>query len=407
MYNHNTNRNNSSVWSYITRFLPMVDLLGFLPYWIVLLGGGATIVDTSGPSHVGMTFVKALRLLRIFRFEKYTHAFTSFDDIFSRNYDVLSVTLLSSLLLWIFFGALLYLTERDNPDPEMAANYNSVPQSMWMTLLNLSGEAPLAQYSVWGKIATGILGLFATAIFGIPVGILGGGFEEVVEEETEDDDREIGIAEMKIVSCSKSTHCGESGCGSGSEEGQHGHGQHVQPQIGTAVERWCFKLVNGFLFEVLVYGLIFVAIAIGVLQTVKGHDNDFSTVEALTVYTFTVEYLLRFIGVGADRDFSVIPASSSYCGGVSSRLQYVISFYSLIDLLAIVPYYVALAVPTSVVDEYNDYLRMARIIRLLKLDKYVPSFTLIDDVIRYKWDSLKVAGYAALTLWISFAGLVS
>jgi hypothetical protein len=40
----------------------------------------------------------------------------------------------------------------------------------WMTLLNLSGEAPLAQYSVPGKVAVGLLGLFATAIFGIPIG---------------------------------------------------------------------------------------------------------------------------------------------------------------------------------------------------------------------------------------------
>ena len=70
---------------------------------------------------------------------------TGFDDVFSRNLDVLSVTFFSSLLLWVFFGALLYVTERNNPDPEMAANYNNVPNSMWMTLLNLSGEAPLAQ----------------------------------------------------------------------------------------------------------------------------------------------------------------------------------------------------------------------------------------------------------------------
>jgi hypothetical protein len=173
----------SSLWFYGTSFLPLVDLLGFLPFWINLFGFGGQVIDTSGPSGVGGTFVKALRLLRIFRFEKYTHAFLSFDDIFTRNSDILSVTLFSSIMLWVFFSALLYVTERDNGDPEMASNYNNVPNSMWMTMLNLSGENPLAQYSLVGKIATGILGLFATAIFGIPIGILGGGFEEVVEEE--------------------------------------------------------------------------------------------------------------------------------------------------------------------------------------------------------------------------------
>jgi hypothetical protein len=42
----------------------------------------------------------------------------------------------------------------------------------------------------------------------------------------------------------------------------------------------------------------------------------------------------------------------------------------------------------------------------LKLDKFIPSFTLIDDVIRFKWNSLKVAGFAALTLWVIFGGLI-
>lgn len=30
----------------------------------------------------------------------------------------------------VFFGAFLYLTERDNPDEEMASNYNTVPNAM-------------------------------------------------------------------------------------------------------------------------------------------------------------------------------------------------------------------------------------------------------------------------------------
>jgi len=71
-------------------------------------------------------------------------------------------TAFTAILFWIFFAAFLYITERDSLDDEMAENYKSVPHSMWITLLNLSGESPLCQYSQAGKIATGILGLFAT-----------------------------------------------------------------------------------------------------------------------------------------------------------------------------------------------------------------------------------------------------
>lgn len=328
---------NGNIWPYISSFLPLVDLLSFLPYWIVL-GVTGTVVDTTGPSDMGATFVKALRLLRIFRFEKYTHAFTSFDDVIRRNLDVLSVTVFSALLLWVFFGALLYYTERDNPDEEMASNYSNIPNSMWMTLLNLSGESPLCHYSIPGKIATGILGLFATAVFGIPIGILGAGFEEVIGDENKDDDRELE--------------------------------EHPSGEIrlfGTAFERWCYDLVNGVgsglarAVETGIYILIFTAILIGIIQTVPGHEDDFSHVEAFAVYMFTLEYSIRFIGAGADPIYRV------HDSGFVARIRYVFSFYSFIDLLAIVPYYVALALPGSLVDQYDEYLRMSRILRLVSL----------------------------------------
>jgi Ion transport protein len=46
---------------------------------------------------------------------------------------------------------------------------------------------------------------------------------------------------------------------------------------------------------------------------------------------------------------------------------------------------------------------MIRLLRLIKLDKYIPSISLIDDVIRLKLSSLRVAFFAATTLWVLFA----
>ena len=45
-----------------------------------------------------------------------------------------------------------YYTERYNPDPNMTPYYESVPMAMWITMLNLSGEAPLCDYTLWGKV---------------------------------------------------------------------------------------------------------------------------------------------------------------------------------------------------------------------------------------------------------------
>jgi Ion transport protein len=145
---------------YIVTFLSLVDLLSFLPYWLAIFWMGRRIISSS--SSIGSDIVKSLRLLRILRFERYTHAFLTFDDALALNRDLLAVTALTAVLFWIFFSVCLYWSERDSLDAEMAANYNTIPNSMWITLLNLSGESPLSQYSAWGKVATAILGLVAT-----------------------------------------------------------------------------------------------------------------------------------------------------------------------------------------------------------------------------------------------------
>lgn len=149
---------------YLVTFLALVDLLSFMPYWIEmgLNGGRGIITQTNNSEDTIGTLVKSLRLLRIFRFERYTHAFLSFDDVVHSHLDVLAITAFTALLFWVFFSACLYFSERDSLDSEIASNYNTIPNAMWITLLNLSGEASLSEYSFWGRVVTGILGIFAT-----------------------------------------------------------------------------------------------------------------------------------------------------------------------------------------------------------------------------------------------------
>jgi Ion transport protein len=378
---------------YMLSFLAVVDFLSVFPYWCELLVTGrvSTHKDTTTTAS---NLVRALRLLRILRFEKYTHAFTTFDDVMRANARVLQLTVFTAILLWVFFGAFLYLSERDNPDEEMASNYKTMPDSLWMTLLNLSGESPLAQYSVWGKVVTGLLGLFATAIFGIPIGILGAGFEELVQEENADNEEEL-VAAAEEANKTRTA-----------AEQEHAL-EEASAELGSFIEHAFFTFVNGIgspiakCFEFAIYALIFLAVAVGCWQTVEGEEYSFREVEWIAVVVFTFEYVLRFIGVGADPEFA-----SPGGDPISCRLRFLVSFYSLVDLAAIVPFYVTLAMPDSVVNQYDEYLRMLRIVRLVKLDKYVPSISLIDDVIRLKANTLKVAAYAAVTLWILFAALM-
>ena len=57
--------------------------------------------------------------------------------------------------------------------------------------------------------------------------------------------------------------------------------------------------------------------------------------------------------------------------------------------MAIVPFYIAAALQVAS-SPYDNYFRLLRIMRLFKLDKYVPSISLLDDVVRAKKTPLLV-----------------
>lgn len=194
--------------------------------------------------------------------------------------------------------------------------------------------------------------LYNISVFGIPIGVLGAGFEDILAEENDDNTEELERAAQRA----------------GASE-----------ELGTATERSAYNFANGIgsslatWFELSIYALIVLSVAVGAWQTVEGEENSFHYIEWIAVVVFTVEYTIRLIGAGADPEF----AKAGDTNGLMCRLRFIGSFYSIIDLLAIIPFYVALALPNSFVNDYDEYLRMLRILRLAKLDKYVPSITLI------------------------------
>jgi len=284
--------------------------------------------------------------------------------------------------MWIFFSSVLYFTERDNPDAETASYYSTVPRSMWVTLLNLSGESPLSNYSTAGKVVTAMIGLVASGLFGIPIGVLGGGFEELADEEEE------GEVEDEDESDDQYEGADDDKC--------------------KPFEKSCYQFVNGVgskaagIFELVTYTLVVASVALGIVQTCAGYESFMQEVDVMIVVFFSVEYMLRLIGAPADATF----ATNASLGGLKARFRFMCSLFSLIDLLAIVPFFYANGFPGSWIDRNDEYLRMLRLFRLLKLEKYFPSLTLIDDVFRLKKQKLIKTIFAAGTLWIFFASLL-
>ena len=107
----------------------------------------------------------------------------------------------------------------------------------------------------------------------------------------------------------------------------------------------------GWLFVILVQSLIVVSLVTAAVDTLpdltKHSRNLLWWVECVTVAIFTAEYLLRLFV--ADRP-----------------LRFVTSFFGIIDLLAILPFYLALGIDLRGVRAF----RLLRLFRILKMARY-------------------------------------
>jgi voltage-gated potassium channel len=103
------------------------------------------------------------------------------------------------------------------------------------------------------------------------------------------------------------------------------------------------------------------------------HRQAFQVVEAIAVGVFSVEYVLRLWAASV-----LEPRGGLLRAGVLARLRYLGSFFGVIDLAAILPFYVHLLVGGT----FGVDLRFLRITRVLKLARYSVALQIIAGAFR-------------------------
>lgn len=92
-----------------------------------------------------------------------------------------------------------------------------------------------------------------------------------------------------------------------------------------------------------------------------------------SVVVFSVEYLLRLL---------VCTENPRYTGSVTGRLRFALSPMAIVDLLAILPFYLPMLLAVDL--RMLRMLRMLRFLRVLKLGRYSTSMQLIGRVLHAK-----------------------
>ncbi|MBQ9264026.1 MAG: ion transporter [Clostridia bacterium] len=129
------------------------------------------------------------------------------------------------------------------------------------------------------------------------------------------------------------------------------------------------------IFDLLIMTLIVLSVVSIVLESFEDlnarYRAVFSAFEAFTVAVFTVEYILR-----------IWTADLLYPGEKHPRLKYIFSFLAIIDLLAILPFYLPFISADMRFLRMVRLLRLFRLFRVFKLGRYVDALQTIVQVIR-------------------------
>ena len=119
---------------------------------------------------------------------------------------------------------------------------------------------------------------------------------------------------------------------------------HIEGNYQKSIDKWIVILIVGNLFT-----LVFEQIP----AIFNAYEKWFHFFEIFSVVVFTIEYLLRFYLAPEDEEFK----KRKYARG-----SYVVSPFALIDLIAILPFFLQAFISVDL-----RYLRSLRLLRILKL----------------------------------------
>ena len=126
-------------------------------------------------------------------------------------------------------------------------------------------------------------------------------------------------------------------------------------------------------FDLLITGLILVsvvAVFAGTFELPAGTSRTFEMIEKIASVIFTIEYALRIFTADLLR-----PELSPW----KSRVKYVVSPMAAIDLVAILPFWLPMILPGSLLG--MRALRLVRLLRIFKLNRYFDAMRAIGAVI--------------------------
>jgi len=150
------------------------------------------------------------------------------------------------------------------------------------------------------------------------------------------------------------------------------------------------------IFVIFIMALIVLNVIAIILDTVEGYHSAygrfFRVFNFFSVMVFTVEYLLRLWSCTENR---------KYHSPIWGRLLFIVTPLALIDLIAILPFYIPMVTNVDL-----RFLRALRLFRIFKMTRYSSRFKVFMDVLRDKKEEILISLMLVVVLLIISASLM-
>ena len=137
-------------------------------------------------------------------------------------------------------------------------------------------------------------------------------------------------------------------------------------------------------FNIFMIFLILLNVTVVILETVKPVHAmflwEFEVIDFVSVVVFTVEYILRLW---------VCTLHAEFAQRIRGRLRFAATPFAIIDLLAILPFFIPFIIPIDL--RFLRILRLTRIVRVLKLGRYSDAVNTFHRIISRKKEELLLA----------------
>ncbi len=152
------------------------------------------------------------------------------------------------------------------------------------------------------------------------------------------------------------------------------------------------------IFHVILITLISMNVVAIILESVQSillkYQTEFLIFEIFSVAVFTIEYFVRAWCIVEQPD-------RRYAHRVRGRLRYLLTPMALIDLLAVLPFYLAFLFSIDL-----RFLRVLRLIRVFKLTRYSSAMSILLSVLRQEAKALAAALFVLMLLIIMSASMI-